>query len=163
MLGQLGNACCAWHNNGCCAWYNNACCASRNKVSFTWLANLVLVICLVFKLKQGDKSQEQAKQGVIFLPQLVSLVALTRGVDHLSMHFLFWGCFLKSSIFIVQRAAAPKNGIEFRQKSIGAVRCSLATSYDDWRRRATSILFSNETYTTDHRPRTHTCWTGFAC
>ena len=32
-----------------------------------------------------------------------------------------------------------KNGEEFRQKSIGAVRCSQATSYDDWRRRAASM------------------------
>ena len=47
-------------------------------------------------------------------------------------------------------AAAPKNGIEFCQKSIGAIRCSLATLYDSWRRRATSPLFCN------HRPRTHT-------
>ena len=52
-------------------------------------------------------------------------------------------------------AAAPKNGIEFRQKSIGAIRCSLATSYDGWRRRATSTLFSNDTQnTTDHGPHT---------
>ena len=49
--------------------------------------------------------------------------------------------FLKSSIFIVQRATAPKNGIEFRQTSIGAVRSSLTSSYDDWRRRATSTFF----------------------
>ena len=39
---------------------------------------------------------------------------------------------LKSSIFVVQRAAAPKNGVEFRQGSIGAISSSLATatSYD---------------------------------
>ena len=37
---------------------------------------------------------------------------------------------LKSSIFVVQKAAAPKNGVEFCQRSIGAIRHSLATSYD---------------------------------
>ena len=37
---------------------------------------------------------------------------------------------LKSSIFIVQKAAAPKSGVEFRQDSIGTIRSSLATSYD---------------------------------
>ena len=40
------------------------------------------------------------------------------------------GCFLKLPIFIVQNAAAPKNGVEFCQKSIGDIRCSLATFYD---------------------------------
>ena len=37
---------------------------------------------------------------------------------------------LKSSIFVVQKAAAPKNGVEFRQGSNGTIRSSLATSYD---------------------------------
>ena len=37
---------------------------------------------------------------------------------------------LKSSIFVVQKAAAPKSGVEFRQGSIGTIRSSLATSYD---------------------------------
>ena len=37
---------------------------------------------------------------------------------------------LKSSIFIVQKAAAPKSGVEFRQDSIGTIRSSLATSCD---------------------------------
>ena len=32
---------------------------------------------------------------------------------------------LKSPIFVVQKAAAPKNGVEFRQKSIWAIRCSV--------------------------------------
>ena len=36
----------------------------------------------------------------------------------------------KSSIFVVQKATSPKNGVEFRQGSIGAIRSSLATSYD---------------------------------
>ena len=37
---------------------------------------------------------------------------------------------LKSSIFIVQKAAAPKTGVEFCQGSIGTIRSSLATSCD---------------------------------
>ena len=37
---------------------------------------------------------------------------------------------LKSSIFVVQKAAAPKTGVEFRQGSIGTIRSSLAPSYD---------------------------------
>ena len=45
---------------------------------------------------------------------------------------------LEPLIFVVQMAAAPKIGVEFRQRPIGAIRCSLATSYDVWRRHATS-------------------------
>ena len=37
---------------------------------------------------------------------------------------------LKLSFFVIQKAAAPKNGVEFRQGSIGTIRSSLATSYD---------------------------------
>ena len=37
---------------------------------------------------------------------------------------------LKSSIFVVQKAAAPKTGVEFRQTSIDTIRSSLATSHD---------------------------------
>ena len=48
---------------------------------------------------------------------------------------------LKSSIFDVQKAAAPKNIVEFRQSSIGTIRSSLATSYDVSRRRARSPNF----------------------
>ena len=48
---------------------------------------------------------------------------------------------LKLSIFIVQKAAAPKSGVEFRQDSIGAIRSCLATSYDVSRRRARSPNF----------------------
>ena len=44
----------------------------------------------------------------------------------------------KSSVFVVQKAAAPKSGVEFCQGSIGTISGSLATSYDVWRRRATS-------------------------
>ena len=45
------------------------------------------------------------------------------------------GCLLKSAIFVIQKAAAPKNGVEFRQRPIGDIRRSLATSHDVWRRR----------------------------
>ena len=51
---------------------------------------------------------------------------------------------LKSSIFVVQRATAPKNGVEFRQGSIGTSRSNLATLYDVWRRRQ---------FSTNQRPR----------
>ena len=37
---------------------------------------------------------------------------------------------LKSSIFVVQRAIAPKIGVEFCQGSIGAISSSVATSYN---------------------------------
>ena len=40
---------------------------------------------------------------------------------------------LKLSIFDVQKATAPKSGVEFRQGSIGTIRGSLATPYDVWR------------------------------
>ena len=62
------------------------------------------------------------------------------------------GC-LPSKIVFHQRSSSVKghlpskvvfchlrNGVEFHQKSIGAVRCSLATSYDDWRHRLATIL-----------------------
>ena len=42
----------------------------------------------------------------------------------------------KIADFFVQKAAAPQNGAEFRQKSIGVIRYCLATSYDDVRRHA---------------------------
>ena len=45
---------------------------------------------------------------------------------------------LKSLTFVVQKANAPKTGIEFHQGSIGAIKSSLATSYDAARRRAMS-------------------------
>ena len=61
-----------------------------------------------------------------------------------------WHVVFKWSIFVVQKATAPKNGVEFRQGSIGTIRSSLATSYDVWRRRQ---------FSTNQRPRnylTHT-------
>ena len=60
---------------------------------------------------------------------------------------------LKSSLFVVQKATAPKNGVEFRQRSIGAIRNSLATSYDAVRRRATSLkfFFHRQTHKQTHK------------
>ena len=49
------------------------------------------------------------------------------------------GRLLKSPIFVKQRAAAPKNGVEFCQKFLRAIRLSVATSYNDMRRGATSV------------------------
>ena len=46
---------------------------------------------------------------------------------------------LKSSIFVVQKAIAPKTGVEFRQRSIGGIRSSLATSYDALRHRESFV------------------------
>ena len=45
---------------------------------------------------------------------------------------------LKSPIFVVQKAAAPKNGVEFRQGSNGTIRSRLATPCDVSRRCARS-------------------------
>ena len=55
--------------------------------------------------------------------------------------FIFLGRLLKSSIFVVQKAAAPKTGVEFCQGSIGTIRSSLAMSYDVWRRCMMSPTF----------------------
>ena len=44
------------------------------------------------------------------------------------------GRILKSPIFVIQKAATPKNGVEFCQKSIGVIRYCLDTLYDDVRR-----------------------------
>lgn len=56
----------------------------------------------------------------------------------------------KSSIFVVQKPTAPKNGVKFRQGSIGTIRSSLATSYDVWRRRQ---------FSTNQRPRNYLRYT----
>ena len=45
---------------------------------------------------------------------------------------------LKSTKFDLQKADAPKIGVEFRQGSIGAISSSIATSSDVWRRRTAS-------------------------
>ena len=46
--------------------------------------------------------------------------------------------------FVLQKSAAPKNVVEFPQKSIAAIRCSLAVSYD-----VTLLLKKVEMYFTD--------------
>ena len=48
---------------------------------------------------------------------------------------------LKSPIFVVQKAAAPKIRVEFCQGSNGTIRSSLATLYDVSRRRTRSPTF----------------------
>ena len=82
-------------------------------------------------------------------------------LSHLSICLIFWGCLhfwgnfhfrsslLKSPIFVIQKAAAPKNGVEFCQNPICAVRCSLAMSCDDWQRRATSMRLTGTGGRTD--------------
>ena len=50
------------------------------------------------------------------------------------------GCPLKLSIFIIQKAAATKNGVEFSQKSIDFIRCSQATAYDDVQRQPNVVV-----------------------
>ena len=42
---------------------------------------------------------------------------------------------LKLRIVIIEKAVASKNEVEFHQKSISAIRCSLSTSYDTSRHR----------------------------
>ena len=53
--------------------------------------------------------------------------------------FSFGGSLIKLPVFVIQRAVAPKTVVEFHQKSTGALRCSLATSYNDWRRRVMTM------------------------
>ena len=59
----------------------------------------------------------------------------------------------KLSIFVIQKATAPKNGVEFRQGSIGTIMSILATSYDVWRHRQFSTNQRPRNYLTQH---THT-------
>ena len=54
-----------------------------------------------------------------------------------------WG--LKWSVFIVQKLALHKNGVEFRQQSNGAICTSLATPYDDKKLKGTDELTQSET------------------
>ena len=60
---------------------------------------------------------------------------------------------LKSSVFVVQKAAAPKNGVEFRQGSIGTIRSSVATSCDVTRGLRISTNQRPENYLTPHTDR----------
>ena len=56
-----------------------------------------------------------------------------------------WTCYLIVK-FVVQRVTAPKNGVEFRQDSIGTIKSSVATSYDVGRHRQ---------FSTNQRPRNY--------
>ena len=53
---------------------------------------------------------------------------------------------LESSIFVVQKAAAPKNGVKLCQRPIGTIRSSLATSQSFW-----------STHSLTHPPFTKPC------
>ena len=46
--------------------------------------------------------------------------------------FHFWGCLMKLSIFVLQCAAAPKNGVKFCQGTFGVIKSILATLYNVW-------------------------------
>ena len=70
--------------------------------------------------------------------------------------FYFLGCLIKSPIFAVQKAIAPKNGVEFRQGSNGSIRSSLATSCDVSRRRARSPNFDQSEALKLSQTDTHT-------
>ena len=59
-------------------------------------------------------------------------------------------CCFKIINFCRTEATAPKNGVEFRQGSIGAIRSSLAASYDVWQRRQ---------FSTNQRPRNYLRYT----
>ena len=74
---------------------------------------------------------------IICLLELVHLNGLLfdEWVDHVVKELNFVEA-LKSSIFVVQKATAPKNGVEFRQGSYGTIKSSLATLYAVSRRRA---------------------------
>ena len=60
---------------------------------------------------------------------------------------------LKLSIFVVQKASAPKKGVEFRQGSNDTIRSSLDTSYDVSRRRATALISVYSDGRTDKQTR----------
>ena len=55
---------------------------------------------------------------------------------------------LKLPIFVEQKAAAQKNGVEFSQGTNGTIRSSLTTSYDVARRH--SIFFDKRNETNEH-------------
>ena len=77
---------------------------------------------------------------IISLFELVTLNGLLfdEWVDHVVKELNIEEA-LKLSIFVVQKAAAPKNGVEFRQGTNGTIRSSLTTSYDVARRHSISF------------------------
>ena len=46
------------------------------------------------------------------------------------IHLYFWGFLLKSLFFVIHKATTQKKEVSFCQKSIGVIRCSLATPKD---------------------------------
>ena len=83
-----------------------------------------------------------AQRSIICLFKLVHLndLLFDKWVDHVVKEVNIKEA-LKSSIFVVQKAAAPKNGVEFCQGSNGTIRSSLSTLCDVSRRRARSLNF----------------------
>ena len=65
------------------------------------------------------------------LCQRLSLFPVIQNVHLELVHFYFWDCLLISPIFVAQKAVALRNWVEFHQKSIGAIRWSLATAFDN--------------------------------
>ena len=60
------------------------------------------------------------------------------------------GCFQKLPIFVEQKASTPKHEVEFRQKSIGIIRC-LATLYNDVGRRRMFSVTNKKTNEATYR------------
>ena len=83
-------------------------------VSSTWSTSMISIICL-FELV------------------LLNGLLFDKWVDHVVKELNVKEV-QKLPIFVPQKAAAPKNGVEFRQGSNGTIRSSLATSYDVARR-----------------------------
>ena len=114
-------------------------------LKFVWILNIWLIICMdnfhsdVQKLSGTDRSTL-----LFYLSYQLRSSSFLGSSSFLRLSsflgsFYFLGHPLEPPIFVIQEAAAPKNWIEFHQKSIGTVRCSLATSYDvyeaNWNRR----------------------------
>ena len=51
---------------------------------------------------------------------------------HFGGDFHFWGCLIKLPIFVLQKASEHKNGVKFRQGTIGVIQSILAMLYDVW-------------------------------
>ena len=65
---------------------------------------------------------------------------------------------IQLSNFVVQRATAPKNGVEFRQGSVETIKSSLATSYDVERHRQFSTNQSPKHYLRHTYTQKSTYW-----
>ena len=65
----------------------------------------------------------------------------------------------KEGLFVIQKATSTKNEVEFYQRSIDAIKCSLASSCDV--KLATTSILLGATYTTKHTNKA-TYWCCFA-